>query len=741
MASSTKITTKSQSNPMIGVTPYGATYLSPGSDIVLPGNTTVEFPMTPPNPGMGREFKNIYTNQQGQNLFPGEPTVIKGKSFAKGGMASMQSSATSPTSNDVVQTLAKWAKLKGIDYDELVKEFSALDNDQQVKAYTAIASKVKEEETQQMMTPSVGMLDNSLQVAQDGGCIDCQEQYPQAQNLNWFYKAEGGEAYPQANMYPESWVGYSGTMYADGGEAFPQAQTYLPYDRAGETRPNTMFADGGTADQFGGQFDPEKVYNVMKKGGLNFNPKKKKGGALDGMKFTDYLMRNGGLMKFQDRNSQPGVSDIPKIIDYPFASGSPEETAFTTWTKNNYADQTGNYPGHLYTRPGKNDAATLWKEYGQSWDKYQNSGKYYGITPLPNLTVIDLTNQSTTANTGTTDAGTTGSGTTANAGTTSTQSAATNTGTTNTGATTSAQSTTPAASTTTTTQAPFKVPGLTDNQQKEFEKYYNKYTKEGVSQDQLMKAYNTMYPRTKPDIGLMLSAIPEAQGKNPVTTAAGWLGAATNLFNVGKGVTQGLGKMAKATYKLPGQVVKGVSDIQNDVMHLRNPFARYGGMQYQIGKQTTGNQDNSNLRYVGYDFAGAEKDVARLGSLANFAEGFSALKQERENAQKPAFQTLNMYQPDQSLSVNRGVETVNQTLGVNAQPNLMGATIQDPAASMTSRNLYSKSMPTSWASPNSPYLGLPTGMYGGSYEDGGEYDLDMDTIRELIRLGYDVEMI
>jgi hypothetical protein len=27
------------------------------------------------------------------------------------------------------------------------------------------------------------------------------------------------------------------------------------------------------------------------------------------------------------------------------------------------------------------------------------------------------------------------------------------------------------------------------------------------------------------------------------------------------------------------------------------------------------------------------------------------------------------------------------------------------------------------------------------YEDGGEYDLDIDTIRELIRLGYDVEMI
>jgi hypothetical protein len=90
------------------------------------------------------------------------------------------------------------------------------------------------------------------EIARDGGCIDCQEAFPQAQNLNWFYKAQGGEAFPQANMYPEDWANYSGMQYKFGGmsEAFPQAQTYLPYDRPGETRLNGMFQKGGTLYEY-----------------------------------------------------------------------------------------------------------------------------------------------------------------------------------------------------------------------------------------------------------------------------------------------------------------------------------------------------------------------------------------------------------------------------------------------------------------------------------------------------------
>lgn len=112
------------------------------------------------------------------------------------------------------------------------------------------------------------------EMAKMGGCIDCQE------------------AFPQANVYPDSWVGYTGTQYAAGGvtEAFPQAQTYLPNMRPHETRPNFMA-------EFGGQADLESIYRVMKAGGLNKNPRKKKGG---GESFEEYMMRMGGLPKAQE---------------------------------------------------------------------------------------------------------------------------------------------------------------------------------------------------------------------------------------------------------------------------------------------------------------------------------------------------------------------------------------------------------------------------------------------------------
>lgn len=119
---------------------------------------------------------------------------------------------------------------------------------------------------------------------EEGGCIDCQEQFPQAQNLNWFYKAQGGEAFPQANTYPESWASYSGNQYAGGGEAFPQAnvyphmyfdggiteafpqaQTYLPYDRPGETRLNGMFQKGGTLYDYVKSIGIDPSYQSRKK--------------------------------------------------------------------------------------------------------------------------------------------------------------------------------------------------------------------------------------------------------------------------------------------------------------------------------------------------------------------------------------------------------------------------------------------------------------------------------------------
>lgn len=107
----------------------------------------------------------------------------------------------------------------------------------------------------------------------EGGepCFDCFDHYnpsPQAQNLNWFYKEQGGQAYD---------------------EAFPQAQTYLPYMRKGETRPNFMF-------EMGGQSDIDKAYQIMKKGGFDMNPKKKKGGKFNHLdEFKKFLEQGGGL--------------------------------------------------------------------------------------------------------------------------------------------------------------------------------------------------------------------------------------------------------------------------------------------------------------------------------------------------------------------------------------------------------------------------------------------------------------
>jgi hypothetical protein len=194
-------------------------------------------------------IKPIITDQDGQYRYPGIPTVIKGNPFG-----------TSITMAGVPPAIA-------------------------VTPYGAA-----------MIQPNMDYNfrgDNLLELPMGryGGCMDCQEQFPQAQNLNWFYKAQGGEAFPQANMYPESWVGYNGTQYRFGGEGeeFPQAQTYLPYDRQGETRPNFML-------EYGGQSDLEKIYQVMKKGGFNMNPRKKKGG---GESFDQFMMRMGGLPKAQ----------------------------------------------------------------------------------------------------------------------------------------------------------------------------------------------------------------------------------------------------------------------------------------------------------------------------------------------------------------------------------------------------------------------------------------------------------
>jgi hypothetical protein len=92
----------------------------------------------------------------------------------------------------------------------------------------------------------------------------------------------------------------TGTWKQEGGEAFPQAQTYLPDQRPHETRPNFMFQEGGS-------YDIDKAYQIMKAGGFDMNPKKKRGGKFDPFSFQDYVRQNGGSNQQLHPKGIPGV--------------------------------------------------------------------------------------------------------------------------------------------------------------------------------------------------------------------------------------------------------------------------------------------------------------------------------------------------------------------------------------------------------------------------------------------------
>jgi hypothetical protein len=57
-----------------------------------------------------------------------------------------------------------------------------------------------------------------------------------------------------------------------------------------------MFQQGGDLDQYGGSTDIDQAYQMMKRGGFDMNPKKKKGGKFDAGSFQDYVMKNGGYL-------------------------------------------------------------------------------------------------------------------------------------------------------------------------------------------------------------------------------------------------------------------------------------------------------------------------------------------------------------------------------------------------------------------------------------------------------------
>jgi len=193
------------------------------------------------------DAKPIITNQDGQDLFPGIPTLIKGKgagtpitmrntnpqiALTPYGAAFMQPNMNynfagnsvlelpaaqmggNPQQDQTMQIIQIYAQMKQMDPNELIKKIQALPQDQQQEAIQSIAQEVQTAMAQQEQAqagqegqegqepmPEEGMMSH-------GGepCIDCFDQYnpsPQAQNLEWFYKkAKGGIALPKHQITP-----------------------------------------------------------------------------------------------------------------------------------------------------------------------------------------------------------------------------------------------------------------------------------------------------------------------------------------------------------------------------------------------------------------------------------------------------------------------------------------------------------------------------------------------------------
>lgn len=249
----TSLVAKYVNDPFFVLDAYGNAQLVPPNtpDINIPGNTAAEIPYN--------------TNKM---------------NYQDGGAASQQ--------QQIVQQVAQMLQ-QGADPQQVMQQLVQMGIPSK-DAENLVSAVIQEIQT--AMAQQQGMQDeemggqDDMPMAMAGGkaCIDCEEQFPQAQNLNWFYKAEGGEA-------------------------FPQAQTYLPYDRGNEPVPNFMFEYGGTADI-------DQAYQIMKRGGFDMDPRKKKGGKFTGESFQEYVMRNGGdLPMHQGQRSQTGLNPFLQSLN------------------------------------------------------------------------------------------------------------------------------------------------------------------------------------------------------------------------------------------------------------------------------------------------------------------------------------------------------------------------------------------------------------------------------------------
>lgn len=194
----TRIISKYVPDLFVAISPYGAQVIPPGTpSTTMKGNLIAEFPFN--------------TNEMNY--------------AQEGGVASQQ--------QQIIQKIVMMLQ-EGADPPEVMQQLvkMGIPSQQAEQLLTAVIEQMQS----QMQGQEVSNQDMPMAMAGGRACIDCEEQFPQAQNLNWFYKAEGGEAFPQANPYPH--------MYADGGEAFPQAVNMNAF--MGKSSNDFMFQSGGT---------------------------------------------------------------------------------------------------------------------------------------------------------------------------------------------------------------------------------------------------------------------------------------------------------------------------------------------------------------------------------------------------------------------------------------------------------------------------------------------------------------